>query len=62
MAEYTVIGKFLITERGSGKVITRELNTTYNSGGQPANEERIIRKCLKKALSDIALLAKVEQS
>ena len=56
MTEYYIKANFTITEKDSGRTIEREVQTTYNSGNQPADEQRIVRKSLRRVLADISLL------
>lgn len=56
MTEYDVKASFIITEKDGGRTIEREVMTTYHSGNQPADEQRIVRKTLRRVLADLSLL------
>lgn len=56
MAEYEVQGRFIIMDKDTGKTVERVANTTYNSGNISADEQRIIRKSLKRMLAEPVLL------
>ena len=56
MTEYSVKAYLTISERDGGRTIEREIQTTYNSGNQPADEQKIVRKALRRVLADISLL------
>lgn len=54
-------GTFEIFDPKTGKVIKRELNTSYYPGEHQKDEQTIVKKCLKKALADISLLKPIKE-
>ncbi|MDD5539777.1 MAG: hypothetical protein PHG61_03695 [Candidatus Marinimicrobia bacterium] len=52
MSEFEVQARFTIMDKETGKTIERVANTTYNSGNIEPDEQRIIRKSLKRIIAE----------